>query len=38
MEGCVDRDGEDGREEGCCGEGEKGEWSVCVSLGFSTHV
>ena len=34
MEGCVNRDGEESREEGCCGEGEKGEWSVCVNLVF----
>ena len=34
MEGCVDRCGEEGREEGCCSKGEKGEWSVCVNLVF----
>ena len=34
MEGCVDCDGEEGCEEGCCGEGEEGEWSVCVNLVF----
>ena len=33
MEGCVDCDGEEGCEEGCCGEGEKVELSVYVSLG-----
>ena len=34
IEGCVDRDGEEGREERCCGEGEKGEWSAGVSMVF----
>ena len=34
MEGCVNCDGEEGREEGCCSEGEKGERSTRISWVF----